>query len=403
MTDSEALAVMLAGVPDAPAMQARFGFEASARLFQGLAERFTALLGERGSVLRFGDGRYCVMLRGLRNSGHALLAAKRLQQLCEEGMAETTLPVPPLLHVGIALYPQHAREAERLLHMAQLALTTAAESGAPTVELYDPARAEKVLEPWALGDSFAQALRTGALEVHYQPKVRIADGQIAGVEALLRWVDEGRAIASPEVFIPLAEKAGLMVDTTWYVLSNSLQLAQAHEHLPVAVNVTPGMLHDADFLEMVRAALSTWNVATQALTLEITEGALIADFDQAIGKLASLRELGVRVSIDDFGTGYSSLSYFRRIPANEVKIDKSFVLRMLTEDGDQRLVEVIINLAHQFRMQVVAEGVESAPALQALQRMGCDYAQGFLISPALAAAPLADLLARFRNGWPATS
>ncbi|MBV9913692.1 MAG: diguanylate cyclase, partial [Sinobacteraceae bacterium] len=116
MTDSEALAVMLAGVPDAPAMQARFGFEASARLFQGLAERFTALLGERGSVLRFGDGRYCVMLRGLRNSGHALLAAKRLQQLCEEGMAETTLPVPPLLHVGIALFPQHAREAERLLH-----------------------------------------------------------------------------------------------------------------------------------------------------------------------------------------------------------------------------------------------------------------------------------------------
>ena len=403
MTGSDALAVMLAAVPDAPAMQARFGFEASARLFQSLSDRFTTLLGERGSVLRFGDGRFCVVLRGIRNSGHALLAAKRLQQLCDEAMAETTLPVPPLLHLGIALYPQHAREPERLLHMAQLALTTAADSGVPTAELYDPARAEKVLEPWALGDSFAQALRTGALEVHYQPKVRIADRRIAGVEALLRWSEAGRAIASPEVFIPLAEKAGLIVDTTWYVLSNSLQLAQAHENLAVAVNVTPGMLHDADFLEMVRAALSTWNVSTNALTLEVTEGALIADFDQAMGKLARLRELGVRVSIDDFGTGYSSLSYFRRIPANEVKIDKSFVMRMLTEDGDQRLVEVIINLAHQFRMQVVAEGVESTDALQALQRMGCDYAQGFLISTALTATALAEFLARFRNGWPATS
>jgi EAL domain-containing protein (putative c-di-GMP-specific phosphodiesterase class I) len=152
------------------------------------------------------------------------------------------------------------------------------------------------------------------------------------------------------------------------------------------------MLHHPEFVEMVRSALSSWNVTPSTLTLEITEGALIADLDQAIARLHGLRELGVRVSIDDFGTGYSSLSYFKKIPADELKIDKSFVMRMGTDEGDQRLVETIISLARQFNLKIVAEGVEDEATLQMLAQMGCDFAQGYLFAPALSAEKLTQWL-----------
>jgi EAL domain-containing protein (putative c-di-GMP-specific phosphodiesterase class I) len=166
------------------------------------------------------------------------------------------------------------------------------------------------------------------------------------------------------------------------------------EGLRVAVNITPGMLHHHDFVEMVRSAVSTWSVKSGGLTLEITEGALIADFDQAAARLARVREFGVRISIDDFGTGYSSLSYFKKIPADELKIDKSFVMRMLTDEADQRLVETIITIARQFKLDVVAEGVENQSTLEVLARMGCDYAQGYLFAPALNAEQLGVWLRR---------
>jgi EAL domain-containing protein (putative c-di-GMP-specific phosphodiesterase class I) len=193
---------------------------------------------------------------------------------------------------------------------------------------------------------------------------------------------------TPDVFVPLAEEAGLIQDMTWYALSNSLQQAAARKGLGVAVNITPGMLHHRDFVEMIRSAVSTWSVKSGGLTLEITEGALIVDFEQATARLARLREFDVRISIDDFGTGYSSLSYFKKIPADELKIDKSFVMGMRSDEADQRLVETIISLAHQFRLDVVAEGVEDQPTMDLLARMGCDYAQGYLIAPALDAEQL---------------
>jgi EAL domain-containing protein (putative c-di-GMP-specific phosphodiesterase class I) len=171
-----------------------------------------------------------------------------------------------------------------------------------------------------------------------------------------------------------------------------MQQAALHPGLSVAVNITPGMLHHRDFLEMVRTAVATWTMDSSLLTLEITEGALIVDFEQATERLARLRELGVQISIDDFGTGYSSLSYFKKVPADELKIDKSFVMRMLSDEADQHLVHTIINLARLFKLAVVAEGVEDQSTLEGLARMNCDYAQGYLFAPALDAERLRDWL-----------
>jgi EAL domain-containing protein (putative c-di-GMP-specific phosphodiesterase class I) len=365
---------------------------------QCLSERFSLALGERGAVLRFGDARFCVLVSGIRNRGHAVLAAEKVGRAAEEAMTDAAVTIAPEINIGVALYPLQATDAEGLLRKAQLA-AAAVRKRAARLQVFDDSCTEQVLTPWELGDAFAEALRSGELQVHYQPKLRIANLRPVGVEALMRWLRNGVPVAAPDVFIPLAEEAGLIQDTTWYVLSNSLQQSGASDGLGVAVNITPGMLHHRDFLEMVRSAVSTWSVQSGGLTLEITEGALIVDFEQATARLARLRDLGVRISIDDFGTGYSSLSYFKKIPADELKIDKSFVMRMLADEADQRLVETIITLARHFRLDVVAEGVENQPTLDMLARMGCDYAQGFLFAPALNAEHL-QIWLRANSGTP---
>ena len=311
----------------------------------------------------------------------------------EQAVADAAVAITPEMNIGIALYPLQASNAEGLLRKAQLA-AAAARARTARLQVFDESCSEEVLTPWELGDAFAAALRSGELQVHYQPKLRIADARAVGVEALMRWIQDGRPVATPDVFIPLAEEAGLIQDTTWYALSNSLQQAAVCKGLSVAVNITAGMLHHREFVEMVRSAVSAFSVKSGGLTLEITEGALIADFNQATARLKQLRELGVRISIDDFGTGYSSLSYFKKIPADELKIDKSFVIGMLAEEADQRLVATIITLARQFKLDVVAEGVENQATLELLASMGCDYAQGYLFAPALNAEQLGVWLRR---------
>jgi EAL domain-containing protein (putative c-di-GMP-specific phosphodiesterase class I) len=162
--------------------------------------------------------------------------------------------------------------------------------------------------------------------------------------------------------------------------------------LSVAVNVTPAMLHHREFIDMVRTVLSTWGIGDRRLTLEVTEGALIADFAEATVRLKQLRDMGVRISIDDFGTGYSSLSYFKKIPADELKIDKSFVMGMTKDSSDHRLVQTIIGLAQHFSLQTVGEGVEDRMTFDALAELGCHQAQGYLFAPALSRESLQSWL-----------
>ncbi len=381
---SGVLAVLLANVADFPTLQTSLGFEGSAVLMDRIGAGFVAAIGGRGLIVRFGDGGLCVLVANLRNPGHATLAGEKLVRVADDVMNDTELAVKPQVHVGIALHAQHGRTPAELLRKAQLA-AAAARKRAVRAVIFDEHCADQVIRPWALREAFADALDCGGLSMYYQPKIRIADGRPIGAEALMRWMHKGSVVATPDVFIPLAEEAGLIHNTTWYALSASLREASEWNvrDLGVAVNVTPGMLHHREFLDMVRSAMSTWGVRPGGLTLEVTEGAIIADFQQATSRLARLRDLGVRISIDDFGTGYSSLSYFKKIPAHELKVDKSFVMGLLLDPADRRLVETIIALAQQFDLEIVAEGVENQATLEALAALGCNYAQGYLYAPAL--------------------
>ncbi len=375
-------ALLLVEIMDFASLQARLGFEFSDSLVERLHGHFARTLADRGAVYRFGEGRFCAIVHPVRNPGHAELAAERLLRTADETINESSVTLAPEFTVGIVLHPEQAACAEDLLRQAQLAAASLRGRG-PRIQVYEESCRRQLMQPWELGNTYAKALRAGQLQVFYQPKLRIADCVPVGVEALMRWLQDERPVASPDQFIPLAEEAGLMEDTTWFLLGNALQEATRWPDLGLSVNITAGLLHHRHFVDMVRTALGNWHLDPARLTLEITEGALITDFAEASERLGRLRDLGVRVSIDDFGTGFSSLSYFKKIPADELKIDKTFVLRMLSDIVDQRLVETIIGLAHQFRLSVVAEGVETQPVLEMLARMGCDFAQGYLFAPAM--------------------
>jgi EAL domain-containing protein (putative c-di-GMP-specific phosphodiesterase class I)/GGDEF domain-containing protein len=392
MSDPAAsIAVLLIDVADVPKFQARLGFEASTSLMQSLQDGFIGALGERGRVITLGDGRFCAIVRAMRNSGHGILAGEKLARIADDLFKAAGVAIKPKLNIGLSLYPAQARAADQLLRQAQLA-TEAARKRAARVVVFDAQCDSEVLAPWALGNDFAQALETGELSVFYQPKVSMTTGRALGVEALMRWIRDGKPVATPDVFIPLAEEAGLIQPATWYSLSNTLRMSAEMPELSVAVNITPGMLHHREFINMVRTAMTTWKVRDHKLTLEITEGALIADFGEATVRMKQLRDLGVRISIDDFGTGYSSLSYFKKIPANELKIDKSFVMGMVTDSADQRLVRTIVDLARHFNLDIVAEGVENRAVFDALAEMGCHQAQGWLFAPALSQIRLKEWL-----------
>jgi EAL domain-containing protein (putative c-di-GMP-specific phosphodiesterase class I)/GGDEF domain-containing protein len=386
------LAAMLIDVADVSRFQARLGYASSAALLQSLCDGFNHALGNRGRVIRLGDGCFCAIVRSMRNRGHAVLAAEKFARTADELFNAAGVAIKPRINIGVSLYPAQATEGEPLLRLAQLAAEASRQRGSRIV-IFDDLCDAQVLAPWALGNEFAEALETGGLSVYYQPKVSMLTGLPVGVEALMRWMHDGKPVATPDVFIPLAEEAGLIHSTTWYSLSNALRMSAECGGLAVGVNITPGMLHHREFLDMVSTALSTWGVHDQRLTLEVTEGALIADFTEATVRLKKLREMGIRVSIDDFGTGYSSLSYFKKIPADELKIDKSFVMGMTKDAADHRLVRTIVGLAQHFNLDSVAEGVEDRMTFDALAELGCDQAQGYLFSPALSLERLKNWLA----------
>ncbi len=367
-------------------IRARLGFAAAESLVADVASAVGGAVRARDEVVQMGDSSFAILMPGLKNKGHASLAAEKLQRVASDLIAQSGASIRPGIHLGIAIYPLQAQTSADLVQRAQLAQSTARRAGA-RVQMFEDTCIAQVHRDWELERRFADALDAGEIEMHYQPKVRIGDLQPAGAEALMRWISNGRPVTSPDVFIPLSEAAGLVLPTTLYALNSATRQAslwpQAPAPLSVAVNISPGMFAQRDFLEIVRGALSTWNLAPERLTLEVTEGALVKDFAHAARLLNELRDMGIRISIDDFGTGYSSLSYFKKIPADELKIDKSFVLRMLEDDDDASIVRTIIGLARRFRLSIVAEGIEDQRTLAALAEMGCDYAQGYYFAPAL--------------------
>jgi diguanylate cyclase (GGDEF)-like protein len=340
-------------------------------------------LRENDVVARLSGDEFAVLLPELADVAAAVAVAERVLTALHAPfpVGDTTADVAA--SIGIAVAPEHGNSPTDLLRHADTAMYEAKEAAAG-VAVYEPDRAQRAPTRFGLLGELRRALDRHELVVYYQPKVDVHTGALHGVEALVRWQHPERGLLQPMEFVPVAETTGLIHRLTSHVLDTALAQARAWLDagikVPVAVNLSTRCLHDSALPGRVMAALDRHGVPAHQLSLEITESAIMRD---PAGALLVLRELaagGVRLSLDDFGTGYSSMTYLRQLPVDELKVDKSFVSDLAAEQADAVLVRSAVDLGHNLGLSVVAEGVEDASTLSALQDLGCDVAQGYYVA-----------------------
>ncbi|MGC4983106.1 MULTISPECIES: putative bifunctional diguanylate cyclase/phosphodiesterase [unclassified Streptomyces] len=378
------------------------GHLAGDRLLLQIADRLRLALPRGAEAARLGGDEFAVLLPVADSTTSATRVARNLVAALGSPLDLDGLTLVLEASAGLAVFPDHALDAEGLLRRADIAMYQA-KRDRTGVEVYESKRDSNTPDRLGLLGDLRRALDTGDVELHYQPKVRF-DGQVAGLEALVRWVHPERGKVPPDEFIAIAESSGLMPHLTEYVLETALgQVARWRAqglYVPVAVNVSPRDVHTPGFAGAVAARLARHGVPAGALQLEITEHVLLEDPQRAADTLAALTAHGVKMSLDDFGTGYSSLVHLRRLPVSELKIDRSFVARLAVDAEDAEIVRCTVDLAHSLGLLVVAEGVEDDETWERLRDLGCDAVQGWLVAAAMPPEEAtAWLLARGSRGW----
>jgi len=355
-------------------------------LLRALAARLELAADGCAALARL-DGDEFGLIAYVADAAESLQLAERLRTAIAEPTEVAGVSLEIQVSIGVALAPDHAADAETLLSRADVAMHSAKTAHAP--RLYAAEHDTNSPARLALAGELRRGLDEGQLVVYYQPQLDLSSGVVHGVEALVRWRHPSRGFLSPAEFLSVAEQAGLMRRLTRIVLEQSLGQCRAWRNagldLSVAVNISDRDLVDSRFADEVGRLLAEHGVDPSSLQLEITEGTILVDSSRSQPILARLSGLGARIAVDDFGTGYSSLGQLKRLPVDLLKIDRSFVINMATEASDAAIVRSTIELAHSLGIAVVAEGVETDDAAQRLAELGCDSAQGYLISHPLPA------------------
>lgn len=378
------------------------GHLAGDRLLLQIADRLRLALPRGAEAARLGGDEFAVLLPVADSTTSATRVARGLVAALSSPLDLDGLTLVLEASAGVAVFPDHADDAEGLLRRADVAMYQA-KRDRTGVEAYESKRDSNTPDRLGLLADLRRALDAREVQLHYQPKVRF-DGQVAGLEALVRWVHPERGKVPPDEFIAIAESSGLMPHLTEYVLETALgQVAKWRAQglfVPVAVNVSPRDVHTPGFAGSVAARLARHGVPAGALQLEITEHVLLEDPQRAADTLNALTGHGVKMSLDDFGTGYSSLVHLRRLPVSELKIDRSFVARLAVDTEDAEIVRCTVDLAHSLGLLVVAEGVEDDETWERLRDLRCDAVQGWLVAAAMPPEETtAWLLARGSRGW----
>jgi diguanylate cyclase (GGDEF)-like protein/PAS domain S-box-containing protein len=351
-------------------------------LLRDVAIRIGIALGERSYLAHTGNAQFTAVLSHT-DAYEFKPCADSVQTAFEEPFQVAGIKYDLNVHVGIALFPEHASDSTALMRMASVAVYQAKEMGlkmlvyAPKADPFKPGRL-------ALLGEFRNAIRDGQIELYCQPKVDLLTGNVTGAESLVRWRHPRLGMISPSYFVPLVENTELIHVLTRYVLRASVRQyfnwQQDGIHVPLAVNLSTRNLLSRDLVPSLESLLYNWGGSPEWLGLEITESSLIADPDASIAELDTLSRMGFRMYIDDFGTGYSSLSYLMKMPVDVIKVDQGFTMNMLHDKGAAAIVKSTIELAHNLGMTVVAEGVASKEIWNELIQFGCDEGQGFYVS-----------------------
>jgi diguanylate cyclase (GGDEF)-like protein/PAS domain S-box-containing protein len=392
------VAVLFVDVDDFKNVNDSLGHGAGDALLVEVAARLARCVRPGDTTARLGGDEFGILLEGMQSVDDAVEVAQRIGEALLTRVTVPGIDITVTVSTGIAVGVTGVDVAEELQRNADLAMYIAKADGKAGYRVFESSMHTAAVRRLELGADLHQALERGELSLRFQPIVEIATGAIAGVEALSRWRHPERGDVSPLEFVAVAEETGFIERLEEWVLAESAAFAQElrdsypDRSLFVSVNLSPRHARRSDLVERVAEALDRSGLPAHLLTLEITEGMLMTDTEAMIERLASLRELGVRLAIDDFGTGYSSLSYLQRLPIDVLKIDRSFIDGIADGCEESALARAILKLGSTLRLRTVAEGVEHPEQLAALKSLGCDFAQGFLLSRPLTETELIALL-----------
>ena len=383
LSENKKLAILLININHFRQINVVYGYHAADNLLKEFAKRLQNLSRKQDYIARVGNSEFILVLPEILNEGHVTLAAHKLLSSLNLPFSLSDNKHKVTADMGIALFPDHAIDIQGLILKAELALIEARQS-AQSFSIYTKKSQQLEFNNWDIEDELINALERDEFELNFQPQVDLQTGKLFGAEALIRWNNGDKGSIRPDIFIPISEKSGQIHSITWWTINAALRLIKdwpcQQVPLKVAVNLSAKVLNDPELVHSVRSALSIWGADPEQLTLEVTESALMEDMDTSFITLDELRSFGINISIDDFGTGYSSMAYFKYIPANELKIDQSFIRYMLENDMDQHIVKTVIDMAHGFDITVVAEGIEDEETYDALKQLGCDIAQGYYLA-----------------------
>jgi diguanylate cyclase (GGDEF)-like protein/PAS domain S-box-containing protein len=376
------------------------GHDVGDLLLKETAARLHGCVREGDTVSRLGGDEFVVLLVQLsQDLEEAVMQAEMVADKIVAGLGQPydlrRQPYSGTVSVGVVMFAGHTLSLDELLKRADLAMYQAKAAGRNKVRFFDPAMQASVNARIALENDLRRALANDELVLHYQPQVD-ASGTCSGVEALLRWQSPSRGLVSPGDFIPLAEETGLILPIgRWALAEACADLADWRDDpalagLGIAVNVSAVQFREPDFVDDVRRLIERNDVAPERLKIEITESVLVKDVEDVIAKMLALRQIGVSFSLDDFGTGYSSLSYVKRLPLEQIKIDRSFVRDVMFDPNDAAICRAIIALGRTLGLRTVAEGVEDAEQWSFLVNEGCDSAQGYLYARPMTGEALHD-------------
>ena len=381
------------------------GHEFGDRLLTEVARRLSGCVRAADTLARLGGDEFVIMLAATQGQETAGTTARRIQECFRSPFEVEGREIHASISIGIALYPNDARDMEGLMRCADSAMYQAKASGRQNFQFFSATMNRKIVEKVALESALRLALERQELTLFYQPQWDLQAECPCGVEVLVRWRHSELGEIPPSRFIPLAENSGLIFPLGEMVLRTACNQAKAwaeagHAVGSVAVNISGHQLRQPDFPDIIKRILAETQFDPMCLELEFTESVLMEHGEQTITKLKSLKEMGVQLAIDDFGTGYSSLSYLKHFPVDRLKIDQAFIAGIGHDPSDAAIVEAVIALAHTLKIRVLAEGVEMPGQLKFLQDRGCDEAQGFLLGIPMGAADLIRQLKQAQNRFP---
>jgi diguanylate cyclase (GGDEF)-like protein/PAS domain S-box-containing protein len=379
------LAVMFVDLDYFKKINDSLGHEMGDKLLQSVAGRLLACVRRTDTVSRFGGDEFAILLSQIEHAEDATFSARKILRSLAAPYVIDNKSLDISASVGASAYPGDGQDAESLLNKADAAMYEAKKHGRNNYQSFRPDMQERILERQSLESGLRYALGRNEFLLHFQPKLNLQTGKIAGVEALIRWQHPQRGIIYPAQFVFIAEECGLILSIGRWVLLEACKQARAWSDaglgvVPMAVNVSAAEFESPDFLSGVRAVLISTGVDPANLELELTESVLMHDAEHTVDTLTALKAIGVQLAIDDFGTGYSSLSYLQRFPINVLKLHHSFVHKIAPGQGDAPLLSAMINIGKSLNMRVIAEGVETRTQLEFLQHHDCDEGQGYYFS-----------------------